>query len=30
MREEMNLDGLLFELRIVRDRRNKNEKETRL
>jgi hypothetical protein len=30
MREQMNLDGLLFELRIVRDRHNKNEKETRL
>jgi len=30
MREQMNLDGLLFELRVVRDRHNKNEKETRL
>ncbi len=30
MREQMNLDGLLFELRIVRDRHGKNEKETRL
>jgi hypothetical protein len=30
MREQMNLDGLLFELRIVRGRHNKNEKETRL
>jgi hypothetical protein len=30
MREHMNLDGLLFELRVVRDRHNKNEKETRL
>jgi hypothetical protein len=26
----MNLDGLLFELRVVRDRHSKNEKETRL
>jgi hypothetical protein len=30
MGEQMNLDGLLFELRVVRDRRNRNEKETRL
>ncbi len=30
MREQMNLDGLLFELRVVRDSHNKNEKETRL
>jgi hypothetical protein len=30
MREQMNLDGLLFELRVVRDRPNKNQKETRL
>lgn len=30
MREQMNLDGLLFELRVVRDRHNKNEKVTRL
>jgi hypothetical protein len=30
MREQMNLDRLLFELRVVRDRHNKNEKETRL
>jgi len=30
LREQMNLDGLLFELRVVRDRHNKNEKETRL
>jgi hypothetical protein len=30
MREQMNLDGLLFELRVVRDRHNKNGKETRL
>ncbi len=30
MREQMNVDGLLFELRVVRDRHNKNEKETRL
>ena len=30
MREQMNLDGLLFELRVVRDRHHKNEKETRL
>jgi hypothetical protein len=30
MREQMNLDGLLFELRVVRDRRNKSEKETKL
>ena len=30
MREQMNLDGLLFELRIIRDRHNKSEKETRL
>jgi len=30
MRDEMNLDGLLFELRVLRDRHNKSEKETRL
>jgi hypothetical protein len=30
MGEQMNLDGLLFELRVVRDRHNRNEKETRL
>ena len=30
MRDEMNLDSLLFELRVVRDRHNKSEKETRL
>jgi hypothetical protein len=30
MREQMNLDGLLFELRILRDRHIKSEKETRL
>jgi hypothetical protein len=30
IREQMNLDGLLFELRVVRERRNKNEKESRL
>ena len=30
MREQMNLDGLLFELRVVRERHNKKEKETRL
>jgi hypothetical protein len=30
MREQMNLDGLLFELRVVRDRHHKTEKETRL
>lgn len=30
MREQMNLDGLLFELRVIRDRRNRSEKETKL
>jgi hypothetical protein len=30
MREQMNFDGLLFELRVVRGRKNKTEKETRL
>jgi hypothetical protein len=30
MRDQMNLDGLLFELRVVRDRHNKSEKKTRL
>ncbi|HUB77312.1 MAG TPA: hypothetical protein VMB03_00880 [Bryobacteraceae bacterium] len=30
MREQMNLDGLLFELRVVRDRQNKTEKDSRL
>ena len=30
MSEQMNLDGLLFELRVMRDRRNKHEKETKL
>ena len=30
MREQMNFDGLLFELRVLRDRHNKNQKETRL
>jgi len=30
MRQQMNLDGLLFELRVLRDRHIKSEKETRL
>jgi hypothetical protein len=30
LREQMNLDGLLFELRVVRDRRPKVEKENKL
>jgi len=30
LREQMNVDGLLFELRVVRDRHNRIEKETKL